>query len=106
MRRVLVDAARARDSAKRGARVVHVSLESDVAAGGPSPLDLVALDRALESLATFDPRKVQVVELRFFAGLTVEETAQVLEVAADTIARDWRMARTWLLRQLDQQSKA
>jgi RNA polymerase sigma-70 factor (ECF subfamily) len=106
MRRVLVDAARARDSAKRGARAVHVPLESDVEAGGPSPVDLVALDRALESLATFDARKVQVVELRFFAGLTVEETAQVLEVAPDTIARDWRMARTWLLRQLDQGSKA
>ena len=105
MRRVLVDAVRARDSAKRGARAVHMPLESDVEAGGPSPVDLIALDRALESLATFDPRKVQVVELRFFGGLTVEETAQVLEVAPDTIARDWRMARTWLLRELDHGSK-
>lgn len=100
MRRVLVDAARARGSAKRGAHVVHVPLESGVAAGGPSSLDLVALDRALEHLATFDARKVRVVELRFFAGLTVEETADVLEVAPDTVARDWRMARTWLLREL------
>jgi RNA polymerase sigma factor (TIGR02999 family) len=100
MRRVLVDAARARDSAKRGARAAHVPLDSSVAAGSPSPVDLIAIDRALERLATFDARKVQVVELRFFAGLTVDETAEVLEVAPDTVARDWRMARTWLLREL------
>ena len=72
-----------------------------MAAGSPSPVDLIAIDRALERLATFDARKVQVVELRFFAGLTVDETAEVLEVAPDTVARDWRMARTWLLRELD-----
>jgi DNA-directed RNA polymerase specialized sigma24 family protein len=77
-----------------------VTLESNVEAGGPSPFDLVALDRALETLAKFDARKVRVVELRFFGGFTVEETAQVLEVSADTVARDWRMARTWLLREL------
>jgi RNA polymerase sigma factor (TIGR02999 family) len=100
MRRVLVDAARARVSAKRGARAAHVPLDSSVAAGSPSPVDLIAIDRALERLATFDARKVQVVELRFFAGLTVDETAEVLEVAPDTVARDWRMARTWLLREL------
>jgi RNA polymerase sigma factor (TIGR02999 family) len=105
MRRVLVDAARARDAAKRGAGAVRVPLQSDVEAGGPSPLDLIALDRALDSLAILDARKVQVVELRFFAGLTVEETAQVLEVAPDTVARDWRMARTWLMRELDGGSK-
>ena len=64
-------------------------------------MDLIALDQALERLAIFDPRKVQVVELRFFGGLTVEETAGVLDVAPDTVARDWRMARTWLLRELD-----
>jgi RNA polymerase sigma factor (sigma-70 family) len=64
-------------------------------------LDLVALDAALDKLATLDARKVQVIELRFFAGLTVEETAQVLDVSPDTVARDWRMARTWLLRELD-----
>lgn len=63
-------------------------------------MDLIALDRALESLATLDARKVQVVELKFFAGLTVEETADVLNVSPDTVARDWRMARTWLLREL------
>ena len=58
-------------------------------------------DQALETLATFDARKVRVIELRFFSGLTVEETAQVLDVSADTVARDWRMARTWLMRQLN-----
>ena len=62
---------------------------------------IVALDAALDKLATLDARKVQVIELRFFAGLTVEETAQVLDVSPDTVARDWRMARTWLLRELD-----
>lgn len=68
-------------------------------------LDLIALDQALETLATLDARKVRVIELRFFAGLTVDETAQVLEVSPDTVARDWRMARTWLLRELDTGSK-
>jgi RNA polymerase sigma factor (TIGR02999 family) len=101
MRRVLVDIARAQGSAKRGDRAVHVPLDSGVAAAGPPPLDLIALDEALHSLAAIDPRKVQVIELRFFAGLTVEETAEVLDVSPDTIARDWRMARTWLLRELD-----
>jgi len=101
MRRVLVDAARARQTAKRGAGAVRVPLDSNAEAGAPPPLDLIALDRALERLATFDARKVQVVELRFFGGLTVDETAGVLGVAPDTVARDWRMARTWLLRELD-----
>jgi RNA polymerase sigma factor (TIGR02999 family) len=102
MRRVLVDLARAQGSAKRGAHAAHAPLESDVAViGGPSPVDLLALDEALERLATFDARKVRVIELRFFAGLTVEEAALVLNVSPDTVARDWRMARTWLLRELD-----
>jgi RNA polymerase sigma-70 factor (ECF subfamily) len=100
MRRLLVDLARARGSAKRGARAVHLPLDPDAAADGPSILDFIALDEALEALTALDPRKVQVIELRFFAGLTVEETADVLAVAADTVARDWRMARTWLLRRL------
>jgi RNA polymerase sigma-70 factor (ECF subfamily) len=101
MRHVLVDLVRAQGSAKRGSRVVHLPLDSDLAAGGPPPIDLIALDEALETLATFDARKVRVIELRFFSGLTVEETAQVLDVSADTVARDWRMARTWLMRQLN-----
>jgi RNA polymerase sigma factor (TIGR02999 family) len=100
MRRVLVDLSREHGAAKRGARAEHVPLDSGVAVGGPPPVDLIALDQALDSLAAFDARKVQVVELKFFAGLTVEETAEVLNVSPDTVARDWRMARTWLLREL------
>lgn len=105
MRRVLVDLARAKSSTKRGAGAAHVPLDSGVVAEGTSVVDLIALDEALETLATFDARKVRVIELRFFAGLTVEETAQVLEVAPDTVARDWRLARTWLLRELDTRSR-
>jgi RNA polymerase sigma factor (TIGR02999 family) len=100
MRRVLVDLIREHGAAKRGAHAEHVSLDSGIAAGGPPPLDLIAVDRALERLAAVDPRKVQVIELKFFAGLTVEETAEVLDVSPDTVARDWRMARTWLLTEL------
>jgi RNA polymerase sigma factor (TIGR02999 family) len=106
MRRFLVDLARAQGSAKRGSQAAHLPLESCVAVGDPPLLDLIALDVALETLATLDARKVRVIELRFFAGLTVEETADVLEVSPDTVARDWRMARTWLLRELDTGSKS
>jgi RNA polymerase sigma factor (TIGR02999 family) len=106
MRQLLVDLARAQGSAKRGAQAPHLSLESNVAAGDPPLLDLIAIDEALKTLATLDPRKVKVIELRFFAGLTVEETAEVLEVSPDTVARDWRLARTWLLRELDTSSKS
>lgn len=105
MRQLLVDLARAQGSAKRGARVAHVPLDDDVAVGSPPTVDLIALDVALDTLATFDARKARVIELRFFAGFTVEETADVLAVSPDTVARDWRMARTWLLRELDTGSK-
>jgi RNA polymerase sigma factor (TIGR02999 family) len=105
MRRVLVDLARAQQTTKRGARAVHVELESGVAADpAPMPLDLVALDRALDALGRVDARKVQVIELRFFGGLTVDETADVLKVSPDTVARDWRAARVWLLRELSARS--
>jgi RNA polymerase sigma factor (TIGR02999 family) len=100
MRRLLVDLTRAQTTAKRGG--VLVPLDSDVAMVRTLPaLDLIALDQALDTLATLDARKVRVIELRFFGGLTVDETAEVLEVSPDTVARDWRMARTWLLRELD-----
>jgi RNA polymerase sigma factor (TIGR02999 family) len=105
MRRVLVDMARSADAAKRGAGADHLSLNSDVAASGPEPADFIALDEALEKLATMDPRKVRVIELRFFAGLSVEETADVLEVSPDTVTRDWRMARAWLRVQLGTEAK-
>lgn len=100
MRRILVDAARARDAAKRGGSTPHVPLEDAMLpAPGPSA-SLVALDDALTALATMDGRKARVVELRYFGGLTVAETAAVLHVSAETVQRDWHVAKAWLLREL------
>ena len=101
MRRVLVDHARARGYEKRGGGLQKVALHEGVAVCPEPALHLLALDRALETLATVDPRKSQVIELRFFGGLTVNETAEVLHVSADTVKRDWRLARLWLLRELE-----
>ena len=99
MRRVLVDRARARQADKRGAGLT-VSLD-DVRATAPDATpDVIALDRALERLATLDPRQARLVELRFFGGLTFDEAAVVLDVAAITLKRDWALARTWLYREL------
>jgi RNA polymerase sigma-70 factor (ECF subfamily) len=106
MRRVLVDLARAEATAKRGARAVLVTLDPGMPAQAISPIDLIALDEALEALRKFDPRKLEVIELRYFAGLTVEETADALGVAPDTVARDWRMARAWLFQQLGARPKS
>ena len=100
MRRVLVDAARARDAQKRGGDIRLVSLDHVDTPTPPSDVDLLALDEALEALARQDARKACVVELRYFAGLSVEETAEVVGVSADTVMRDWRMARLFLLREL------
>jgi RNA polymerase sigma factor (TIGR02999 family) len=105
MRRVLVDLFREQVSIKRGGGVPHVPLGPDVAATESRIVDVMALDQALTRLGALEPRKVQVIELRFFAGLTVEETAEVLGVAPDTVARDWRLARTWLLRELDTRAR-
>ncbi len=100
MRRILVDYARKRGYKKRGGEVRKVQLdEAFVPARARGP-DLVALDEALEALSEFDPRKAKVIELRFFAGLTPEETAEVLKVSADTVYRDWRLAKVWLYREL------
>jgi RNA polymerase sigma-70 factor (ECF subfamily) len=99
MRRILVDHAR-RHNIKRGGNVQHVSLEEAVIVGGEEEIDLVALDRALTGLARMDPRKAQVVEMRFFGGLSVEETAEVLRVTPMTVKRDWRAAKAWLCREL------
>jgi RNA polymerase sigma factor (TIGR02999 family) len=96
MRRILVDFGRRRHYLKRGGGVRPVNLNEDLEIAGPQTTNLVALDDALNALAVVDPRKVRVVELRFFAGLTVEETAEVLKVAPDTVVRDWRMAKVWL----------
>jgi RNA polymerase sigma factor (TIGR02999 family) len=101
MRRVLVDHARARGSRKRGGAVANVSLDDAVVVAPEPAVDLVALDRALEALAVVDARKGRVIELRFFGGLSVEETAEVLHVSTDTVKRDWRMAKLWLLHELE-----
>jgi RNA polymerase sigma factor (TIGR02999 family) len=99
MRRILVDHAR-RHNLKRGGGVQHVALEEAAVVGGDQGTDLVALDDAMNTLARIDPRKVQVVEMRFFGGLSVEETAEVLKVSTVTVKRDWRAARAWLYREL------
>jgi RNA polymerase sigma factor (TIGR02999 family) len=101
MRRVLVDHARARGFRKRGGGARRVTLDEGLIASPEPALDLVALDRALEALAADDVRKSRVIELRFFGGLSVEETAEVLHVSPQTIKRDWRLAKLWLLRELD-----
>jgi RNA polymerase sigma factor (TIGR02999 family) len=100
MRRILTDLARARLSQKRGGGTVQVAFEEQQVNGGGRSFDLLALDDAVNRLAQFDPRKGQVVELRFFGGLSVEETAQVLKISQETVQRDWRMAKVWLLREL------
>jgi RNA polymerase sigma-70 factor, ECF subfamily len=99
MRRILVEHAR-RHNLKRGGAVQHVSLEEAAVMGGDRPTDLVALDDAMNALARLDPRKVKVVEMRFFGGLSVEETAEVLKVSSITVMRDWSTAKAWLYREL------
>jgi RNA polymerase sigma-70 factor (ECF subfamily) len=99
MRRILVEHAR-RHNLKRGGGVQHVSLDETAIVGGDRATDLVALDDALGALAQFDARKVQVVEMRFFGGLSVEETAEVLKVSSVTVMRDWSTAKAWLYREL------
>ena len=99
MRRILVEHAR-RHNLKRGGGVPHVSLEEAVLVGGNRAADLVALDDAMRTLAQLDPRKAQVVEMRFFGGLSVEESADVLKVSPATVMRDWNTAKAWLYREL------
>ncbi|HET9942510.1 MAG TPA: sigma-70 family RNA polymerase sigma factor [Terriglobia bacterium] len=100
MRRILVDFGRRQRYLKRGAGVRPVTLNEELVMAEAQTTNLPALDDALNALATIDPRKVRVVELRFFAGLSVEETAEVLKVSPDTVVRDWRMAKVWLHREL------
>jgi len=101
MRRVLVDVARAERSLKRGGDCEHVVLDEGLLISQSKHPDLIALDEALTELAGFDPRKSRVVELRFFGGLTAEETADVLNLAPDTVLRDWQLAKVWLLQRLE-----
>jgi RNA polymerase sigma factor (TIGR02999 family) len=100
MRRVLVDLARRRHSAKRGRSPEHVQVDEQLPAAEGLRLDLLALDRALDGLAELDARKARVVECRFFAGLSVEETARALEVSPRTVQNEWTFARAWLHRAL------
>jgi len=100
MRRILVDFARSKGYQKRGGGAQKVSFDEALVVATEPGQDLVALDDALNALAAFDARKAQVVEMRFFGGLSVEETAEALNVSVDTVMRDWKLAKVWLLREL------
>lgn len=101
MRRILVDFARARSYQKRGGGVTHVQLDEAATVSAVVGSELIAVDDALKRLAAIDSRKSQVIELRFFGGLSVEETASALKVSPETVMRDWRLARSWLIRELN-----
>jgi RNA polymerase sigma factor (TIGR02999 family) len=100
MRRILIDFARSRGQQKRGGGAVHLSLDEAPTLGAEPDTELLALDDALKALASLDERKSRVVELRFFGGLSVEETAEVLKISPITVMRDWSTARAWLYREL------
>ena len=106
MRRILVDVARSKGYQKRGGGAVRVTLVDDVAVSNEPGRDLVALDDSLEALSKFDERKSRVIEMRFFGGLSVKETAAVLGVSPETVMRDWKLARAWLLRELRREAPA
>lgn len=101
MRRILVDHARARRKLKRGGGAQRVSLDEALMVSEELDIDLIALDEALKELETLNPRHSKVVELRFFGGLTIEETAEVLKVSPSTVKEDWKMARAWLHHELN-----
>jgi RNA polymerase sigma-70 factor (ECF subfamily) len=105
MRRILVDHARTRYAAKREGGLLKVSLDQAAYIGQQRGAELIALDDALKGLAEFDARKSRIVELRYFGGLSVEETAQVLEVSPVTVKREWRAAKLWLLRAMSSEAK-
>ena len=100
IRHVLIDAARSKGSLKRGAGSPHVALDENLLVSAEPLADVVALDEALTALDAVDQRKSQVVELRFFGGLSIEETAEVLKVSPETVKRDWKLAKAWLRREL------
>ena len=105
MRRILTDFARSRRSQKRGGGAAAIPLEESLPAGWGSSADFVALDDALNALTAVDERKRQVIELRFFGGLSVQETAEVLKVSPETVLRDWRLAKAWLLREMSRERR-
>jgi RNA polymerase sigma-70 factor, ECF subfamily len=100
MRRILVDAARARGSEKRGGGAVRFKLNESIDGMADRSADFIALDESLDALARLDERKAKVIELRFFGGLSVEETAEVLKISPQTVMRDWKLARAWLMREM------
>lgn len=104
MRRILVDFARSRGSKKRGSDGAHMPLDEALIVSSEPKADLITLDDALKALAAVDERKSRVIELRFFGGLSVRETAEVLKVSDETVKRDWRLAKAWLLRQFRKQN--
>jgi RNA polymerase sigma factor (TIGR02999 family) len=106
MRRILVDHVRGRQAAKRGGSDIRLPLEDAMVVHPGQDLDLVALDEALTRLAAIDPQQSQIVELRFFSGLSVEETAKVLDVSERTVKRDWNVAKAWLRRELSRRGQA
>ena len=106
MRRVLVDFARARNNQKRGGALHRVTFDQDLAVASDTPDNLIAIDDALQALAGQYERKAQVVELRFFGGLSVEEAAEVLKISPETVMRDWKFAKNWLLRELSRNTAA
>jgi RNA polymerase sigma factor (TIGR02999 family) len=104
MRRILIDMARSRRSEKRGGGAFIVALDEAPEVTASSHADVIAVDDALKALALVDERKSRVVELRFFGGLSVEETAEVLKISPETVARDWRLSKAWLLREMGGQT--
>ena len=105
MRRILVDHVRGQRAEKRGGEIQKLSLDENIDVSGERAADLVALDEALKRLAELDPQKSRIVELRFFGGLSVEETAEVLGVSAPTVKRQWRMAKAWLYGQVSRKEQ-
>ncbi len=105
MRRILVSMARARHADKRGGEAPRVSLDEALVISDERAAELVALDDAMKELASLDPRRCQVVELRYFGGLSVEETAEVLKISPDTVMREWKRAKAWLYSELDNDSR-
>ena len=104
MRRILIDFARSRNYQKRGGQIPHIELEDAATVSAVVGSELLAVDEALKQLAAVDTRKSEVVELRFFGGLTVEETAAALRVSQGTVMRDWKLAKAWLLRELSHEA--
>jgi RNA polymerase sigma-70 factor, ECF subfamily len=106
MRRILVDAARARVTGKRGGVARRINLDEILDVSSGRDREMVAIDDALRLLVELDPRKAKVVELRFFGGLSVEETAAVLKISGQSVMRDWRLAKSWLMREIGRRTNA